>query len=96
MAGSFDGISIRATKFAIKSYIPIIGGYLSDGLDFIVLSSILRKDYRVVTLDKGNLNVIKTLKEGLLDFDKKIKGGKNGFIKNGIWCGSINSCRSGS
>ena len=43
-AGRFDGISVSATKFAIKSYIPIIGGYLSDGLDFIVLSSILIKN----------------------------------------------------
>jgi len=43
-AGKYDGISVSATKFAIKSYIPIIGGYLSDGLDFIVLSSILIKN----------------------------------------------------
>ena len=43
-AGKYDGISVSATKFAIKSYIPIIGGYLSDGLDFIVLSSVLIKN----------------------------------------------------
>lgn len=43
-AGRYDGISVSATKFAIKSYIPIIGGYLSDGLDFIVLSSVLIKN----------------------------------------------------
>ena len=43
-AGKYDGISIKATKFAVKSYIPIIGGYLSEGLDFVVLSSVLIKN----------------------------------------------------
>lgn len=43
-AGKYDGISIKASKFAIKSYIPIIGGYLSEGLDFIMLGSILIKN----------------------------------------------------
>lgn len=44
VAGSFDGISIRATKFAIKSYIPTIGGYLSDGFSLILASSVLIKN----------------------------------------------------
>lgn len=43
-AGKFDGISIKATKFAVKSYIPIIGSYISDGMDFIILGSILVKN----------------------------------------------------
>lgn len=43
-AGKFDSVSIKATKFAMKSYIPIIGGYISDGMDFIVLGSILVKN----------------------------------------------------
>jgi len=43
-AGKYDGISVRATKFAMKSYIPIIGGYLSDGLDFMLVASILIKN----------------------------------------------------
>ena len=43
-AGKYDGVSIKATKFAVKSYVPILGGYLSDGMDFIVLSSILIKN----------------------------------------------------
>lgn len=44
MAGSFDGISIRATKFAIKSYIPFVGGYLTDGFSLIMASSVLIKN----------------------------------------------------
>lgn len=43
-AGKFDGVSIKATKFAVKSYIPIIGSYLSEGMDFLVLSSVLVKN----------------------------------------------------
>ncbi len=43
-AGKYDGVSIKATKFAVKSYVPILGGYLSDGMDFIILSSLLIKN----------------------------------------------------
>ena len=44
VAGSFDSVSIRATKFALKSYIPILGGYLSDGFNVVMASSILIKN----------------------------------------------------
>lgn len=43
-AGSFDGLSVRSTKYAIKSYIPFVGGYLSDGFNLILSSSILIKN----------------------------------------------------
>ena len=43
-AGKYDTISLKATRFAMKSYIPIIGGYLSDGLDYVMLSSVLIKN----------------------------------------------------
>lgn len=43
-AAGFDGISIKATKFAVKSYVPLIGGYLSDGLDLILCSSVIIKN----------------------------------------------------
>lgn len=43
-AGSFDSIGIRTTKYTIKSYIPIMGGYLSDGMDLIMSSTILIKN----------------------------------------------------
>lgn len=44
MAGAVDGLSIRTAKYAIKSYIPIVGGYVSDGLSIIMASSILIKN----------------------------------------------------
>lgn len=43
-AGKFDSISIKATKFAVKSYIPLIGSYVADGMDYIVLGSVLVKN----------------------------------------------------
>lgn len=43
-AGKYDSVGIKATKFAVKSYIPIIGSYISDGMDFIVLGSVLVKN----------------------------------------------------
>ena len=39
-----SGIAVRTTKFAIKSYIPIVGSYLSDGFSIILASSILIKN----------------------------------------------------
>jgi len=44
MAGAVDGLSIRTAKFAIKSYVPIVGGYVSDGLSLIMASSVLIKN----------------------------------------------------
>lgn len=43
-AGSFDGVSIRTAKFAMKTYIPIVGGYLSDGFNILMASSVLIKN----------------------------------------------------
>ena len=42
--GSFDGLSIRTTKYTIRSYVPVMGGYLSDGMDIILSSTILIKN----------------------------------------------------
>lgn len=43
-AGSIDGLSIKTAKFAIKSYVPIIGSYISDGFYIILASSSLIKN----------------------------------------------------
>lgn len=43
-ASVHDGISIRAARFTIGSYIPYLGGYLSQGLDLVLASSILIKN----------------------------------------------------
>lgn len=43
-AGSIDGLSIKTAKFAIKSYVPIVGSYISDGFYIILASSSLIKN----------------------------------------------------
>ena len=43
-AGAVDGLSIRTAKYTIKSYVPIVGGYVSDGLSIIMASSMLIKN----------------------------------------------------
>ena len=44
LAGSVDCLSIRTAKFALKSYVPIVGGYVSDGISIILASSNLIKN----------------------------------------------------
>lgn len=43
-ASKFDSLSIRTTKYTIKSYVPIMGGYLADGMDLILSSTVLIKN----------------------------------------------------
>jgi stage III sporulation protein AE len=43
-AGSFDSVSIRATKMTIGSYVPIVGGYISQGFDLVMASTVLIKN----------------------------------------------------
>ncbi len=43
-AGSIDGLSIKTAKFAIKSYVPIVGSYISDGFYIVLASSSLIKN----------------------------------------------------
>ena len=50
-AMAIDGVSFRAAKFATKSYIPILGGYLSDGFDIVIAStSLIKNAFGVVSL----------------------------------------------
>lgn len=43
-SATFDGISIKAAKYAISNSIPIIGGFIKDGFDLVVAGSILIKN----------------------------------------------------
>lgn len=63
-AGTFDSLSIRTTKYTIKSYIPIMGGYLSDGMDLILSSTILIKNAIGLV---GVLMIISTILSPLLE-----------------------------
>lgn len=43
-AATHDSVSLRTAKFAISNYVPIIGGYLSDGFNLIIAGSVLIKN----------------------------------------------------
>jgi len=43
-AASFDGISIRTAKYAINTFIPVVGGMFSDSVDTIISCSLLVKN----------------------------------------------------
>ena len=43
-AGASDGISIKATKYAIKNYVPILGGYISEGFELVKAGSLIVKN----------------------------------------------------
>lgn len=44
LASVSDSISIKTAKFALKSYVPMIGSFMSDGLGFIIASGVLIKN----------------------------------------------------
>jgi len=62
--GSFDSLSIRTTKYTIKSYVPVMGGYLSDGMDLILSSTLLIKNSVGLV---GVLLIISTIISPLLE-----------------------------
>jgi stage III sporulation protein AE len=43
-AGAHDGISIRTAKYAISRYVPLIGGYISDGFSLLAAGTVLIKN----------------------------------------------------
>lgn len=43
-SATFDGVSIKAAKYALSNSIPIVGGLLRDGFDIVVAGSVLIKN----------------------------------------------------
>ncbi len=43
-SATFDGISIKATKYAISNSVPLVGGLLKDGFDMVIAGSVLIKN----------------------------------------------------
>ncbi len=41
---SIDSLAIRGTKYALSSYVPVIGGYIKDGLDIVMASCVVIKN----------------------------------------------------
>ncbi len=43
-AAQYDGLSLRAAKYAVSSSVPLVGGFLSSGLDLVLAGSSLIKN----------------------------------------------------
>lgn len=48
-SATFDGISIKATKYAISNSVPIVGGLIRDGFDLLIAGSVLIKNVVGIT-----------------------------------------------
>ncbi|MFA5449989.1 MAG: stage III sporulation protein AE [Clostridia bacterium] len=44
VGASIDTVGVKSAKFALSSYVPILGGYLSDGFDIVMASAVLLKN----------------------------------------------------
>ncbi len=44
VAGVYDGVAARIARFSLGKYVPIIGGYLSEGLNMILAGTVLLKN----------------------------------------------------
>jgi Stage III sporulation protein AE (spore_III_AE). len=41
---TLDGAGVKLTKFAVSSYVPLLGGYVGDGLDFVLAGCVVIKN----------------------------------------------------
>lgn len=75
--GVIDSISIKTAKFAIQSYVPILGGYLSDGFDLMLASLVLIKNSLGIVSLLMILSVIAlpTIKIAVLSLGLKLASG---------------------
>ena len=44
VGASIDTITIKSAKFALSTYVPILGGYLAEGFDIVMASCVLIKN----------------------------------------------------
>lgn len=44
LSTKIDGLTIRTAKFAVDSFLPIVGGFLSDAIDAVIGSSVILKN----------------------------------------------------
>lgn len=48
-ASAYDSVSVRAVKYAINNSVPIVGGYIKEGFDLILGSTVLIKNAAGIT-----------------------------------------------
>ena len=70
-AGTADGVSIRAAKYAVDHFVPVVGGMFADTMDTLVGCSLLIKNALGVTglmllFTAGGLPMLRTLCAALM------------------------------
>jgi len=48
-SATFDGISLKATKYVISNSVPIVGGFIRDGFDLVIAGSVIIKNVIGIT-----------------------------------------------
>lgn len=82
-----DGINLKLTKFALKNYIPFLGGYVSEGFDFIYSCSVLIKNAIgvcsiIILIFKILLPVIVTI---IISLSFKLLAVLTGLVGDGVF-----------
>lgn len=57
-SATYDGISVKAAKYAISNSIPLVGGFLRDGFDLVLAGSVLIKNSVGLACIFGVINLI--------------------------------------
>ena len=94
-SATYDGISIKATKYAISNSIPLVGGMLKDSFDLVVAGSVLIKNTIGIIIVFGifYLVISPVLKMAVYSIMLKIVAG----IVDSFGCGNIsNFCYTSS
>ncbi|MBQ9790244.1 MAG: hypothetical protein IJW24_01455, partial [Clostridia bacterium] len=84
VAATKDGLSIKAAKYAIKNYIPFLGGYISEGFEIVKAGSLLVKNaVGIVSVVLIFFTIIKPiLYLAILSLGLKLVCGISGVVDN--------------
>lgn len=72
-----DTVSVKTAKFALQSYVPLLGGYLSDGFDLVLAGLVLIKNSAglVVTLLIFSAIIVPVVEIAVFSLGLKLVGG---------------------
>lgn len=72
-----DTVSVKTAKFALQSYVPLLGGYLSDGFDLVLAGLVLIKNSAglVVTLLILSAIIVPVVEIAVFSLGLKLVGG---------------------
>lgn len=95
-AAVYDNISVRTAKFALSKYVPVIGGYLSEGFNVILAGTVLIKNAvgltAVIIMFVSVVPVL--LKIIVVSLSLKLAGAVTEPFEGGKICGLLNSVSS--